>query len=231
MSYRTKDDCLREAERLGIPGYKSMNWRELQSAVAEAVRKEGKAQHAAESTIPGNKYDKYRGYKINIAPEIKPNALRHIPYVEVLGHERITEDVSYLNDGTVNYDSGHPISRDGGEGLLGGTRTIRETSKLVRGHSAAPKENAGIVFDMDKDWFPRVFYKGHVGYLYTHHRLPNFKGMLLEMGEYEKYRKRLSNNNGDVFYACGLLCIKIPVAHQIMREITLEKQAQAERGF
>lgn len=246
--FMNKETLEREAQRLGV-NLDGLKWPEKQQAVFAALTKEKyednldenlsgadtdgdsscvsapffsphvedteKGQTLTESVhvhVPRT-YDPMapmRGKKVVISPEMAATTNQLFGYDEELDEELIVEEVVH------EHDSAYKAGKD----IVTGTYTVKEkTGKKVIAHSALPKIGAGIEFYPDRDWVPIVTYKGRKGYLYTHHRLPNIKQLLIESGYYEEYKSRFQHEP-NVWHAAGkLLCCDINLANSVLREI------------
>jgi len=219
MGYRNKEECLREAQRLGIDTA-GMSWPQLQKVVSSALKTEeimtkiptGFPLRESHEAIgdSGNTIEDYRDYQINIAPEMAQDHKRTIEYVEELGDDFEVEEKSY-DLGEAQLDIAQPIA----------STTFRikgQSGNRVRANSALPRENAGIVFRPGMDLVPVVTFQGRSGYLWTHHRLPNVKALLKEAGAYEKYKDQFKEEP-NIWYSTGLLVCDPSVVHHIFNEI------------
>ena len=231
MAYRSKEDTLKEAERLGID-VSNDDWPTMQRRVKEALERE-KLGMTADRVKRVSPYDSrrnsagmrpYLGKTVYIAPELRPDANRIIRYMEELGDDVEIEEKHY-EAGRVS-DSEFSVSRDYTTGTF---RVKGKTGRKVVAESSIPKENAQIMFRPGIDWFPVVTFNGRSGYLYKHSRFPNFRQALIASGYYEDYKDQLKEEP-NVFYLTGLLCVEPRVAHRIMREIEERVRYIRDRG-
>lgn len=218
MAYRSKEDTINEARRLGID-VSGMSWPEMQKVVGQALKREelgeiSKTVKTPNSIRPEIKaLDAYRDKTILIAPELAPDANRIIRYEEEIGDDLDIEEKSFMGreGGGIEYTAGRDYTT--------GTYKVKgKTGRKVKAECSIPKENAQIIFRPGIDMFPVVTFRGTSGYLLTHHRLPNFKAVLKQSGFYEDYKSMLKDPP-NVFYLTGLLCVDPHVAHNIMNDI------------
>lgn len=218
MAYRSKEDTINEARRLGID-VSGMSWPEMQKIVGQALKREelgeiSKTVKTPNSIRPEIKaLDAYRDKTILIAPELAPDANRIIRYEEEIGDDLDIEEKSFMGreGGGIEYTAGRDYTT--------GTYKVKgKTGRKVKAECSIPKENAQIIFRPGIDMFPVVTFRGTSGYLLTHHRLPNFKAVLKQSGFYEDYKSMLKDPP-NVFYLTGLLCVDPHVAHNIMNDI------------
>lgn len=167
---------------------------------------------------PEDPMEEMRGKTVMIAPEMAQTTRQLFGYDEVLDDDVQVEEVIQGLD--INNNAR-------GEQTDGTLRIIGKTGKKVIARTALPKEGAGITFRPDKDRVPVVTFQGRSGYLWTHHRLPNIKQLLLESGYYEDYRNRFQDEPF-VWHAAGkLLVCDIQLAESVLRDI--ERKAREER--
>lgn len=230
MAYRSKEDTIAEALRLGID-VSGMSWPEMQKVVADALKREelgetNKVHNASKSAVARPEIEALKPYldkTILISPELAPDANRIIRYEEEIGDDIDTEEKSFLG-----YEGGG-IEYTAGRDYTTGTFRIKgKSGRKVKAECSIPKENAQIVFRPGIDMFPVVTFRGVSGYLMTHQRLPNFKNVLVRSGYYEDYKDMLKDPP-NVFYLTGLLCVDPHVAHSIMRDIE-ERVADIRNG-
>lgn len=160
--------------------------------------------------VPYDPMDRMRGKQVMICPEMAPTPNQLFGYEEELDEEIIVEEVKH------DVDSAYRAGMD----LVTGTYTVKEkTGKKVKAHTALPKQGCGIYFRPDVDRVPVVVSQGRRGYLWTHHRLPNIKQLLIESGYYEDYRNRFKDEPY-VWHASGkILCCDIQLAEAVLRDI------------
>lgn len=160
--------------------------------------------------VPFDPMADMRGKRVLICPEMAETPNQLFGYDEELDEEIVVEEVRH------DVDSAYKAGKD----LVTGTYTVKEkTGRKVVAHTALPKEGCGVEFYPDRDWVPVVTHKGRRGYLWTHHRLPNIKQLLIESGYYEDYRHRFKDEPF-VWHASGkLLCCDINLANSVLREI------------
>jgi hypothetical protein len=234
MAYRSKAETIAEAKRLGID-IEGMDWPTMQKVVSTALKKEAledKAPMEIDEIKIGKKdfeemqrrmMEPYLGKTVRISPEMRPDANRIIRYFEELDDEIEVEEKTF-SAGDKSNDNLYNMHRD----YTTGTYIVKgKTGRKVVAESSLPKENAQMIFRPAQDMFPVVTFQGRTGYLYKHHRFPNFQRALIESGYYEDYKDRLKEEP-NVFYLTGLLCVDVSVAHAIMNDI--ERRERAKRS-
>ena len=239
MAYRSREDCEREAERLGID-WKEMSWPELQRAVSNALKLEEMGVEAkTPAKEPAKKprrkkelIDDYIGTTIYLAPELLPERYRLLKYDEDLGPDYdVMERHFDIGDNDQVYDSSgqmddHRTQIDQFHDYTTGTYRLKKRSdRRVTALSSVPKENAGMYFRPGMDYATVVTWKGRAGYLWNHFKYPNVKELLIESGYYQEYKDRFVNEP-NVWYAAGkMLVCDVNLVHQIFKEIE-EKEAK-----
>lgn len=150
-----------------------------------------------------------------IDPEIRGERYQPVKYDEVLGADVDIEEVDMRDKlGSTDLITDRAVS---------GTYRVRKgNGKKVIAQSTIPKINAGIIYDPNVDIVPRVYHGGHEGYLYDHHIFPCIKGLLMQSGQFYKYKHLFNSaeHPENVWYAAGklLVCDK-GVADYVLREI------------
>ena len=223
MAYRNKQETIELANELGID-ISDMTWPEMQRAVSSALKANDNDKRVKGSSKVNRRkarYNKemlpYLDKKILIAPEMYPDAKRYVHYHEELGDDLEIEEISMLGL------EGGKIDWRGTNDMKTGTYRVKgKTGRKVVADSALPRQNAGIGWNLSREWFPVVEFMGQRGYLYRHPSKISFRAMLDDLGVYEDYR-RVLQRHGTLFYLTGLLCIDIGVAENIMKDI--EKRA------
>lgn len=231
--FMDKDVLLKEAERLGLTEQlEGLTWPQQNKLVRDALTERGEIHRAEpqEPVLVPSKYAQaahrvrtikdYRNKIVLVAPELKQTPIQLAKYEEDLGEEPMVEDSNVMDD----WNMGKPLQKD----LVTGTHYITGTTgRRVVAQSTLPKENAEITFRPTVDLVPVVKFQERRGYLFTHHRLPNIKALLIACGHYEEYRKTFSEPPY-VFYLTGLLCCDIDAAHQIFDRIEREEKRKAK---
>lgn len=182
----------------------------------------GKAETA--STDPSDP-NQYNGKTILISPEMAQTTIQLIKYDEELGEELTVEEKSYKDE----FENGanFPMEKD----LYSATYRIKgKTGKKVIAQSTLPKENAGITFRMDRDLFPVVRFKGHIGYLWTHQRLPNVKAALKQSGYYERFKRYFIDDPNAMWHAGGLLVVDAGITLNVIRMIEDAERQRRQGG-
>lgn len=256
MSYRNKEDCIKEAERLGLD-VKGMGWSELQKTVSDALkmeelgvlntRKAPISEEKAENRQPQKKrpqvdvdadaLKQFYGQTIVMSPELLPERYRLVKYDEDLGSE--LEVVERKFD--INPETGAVYDVAGGEvnhenqvdeyhDYTTGTYRIKQRSeRRVTGMASVPKENPGLSFRPGIDLCTVVSFKGKHGYLWKHWTYPNVSALLKAAGDeyYQKYRK-VFKDSPNVWYACGHLVCDPYLVHQVLQEIQEDAKSKRE---
>lgn len=243
MAYRNKEDCLREAKRLGID-VTGMTWPQLQAAVSNAVKQEqgAKPRKKQAKQKPVKKLSQeqrnlmpYLGKTILLSPELAPERYRLVKYDEVLGNEiDVEERVFDMDDndrvfdksgGNVDYDN---IVDEYHDYTTGTFRIKKRGDRKVVAMSSVPKENAGMMFRPGIDYATVVTWRGRAGYLWKHWRYPNVKALLMQSGHYQEY-KHLFKDEPNVWYAAGkqLVC-DVNLVHRVFQEIQEKEARKAE---
>lgn len=244
MAYRNKEDCLKEAKRLGID-VSSMDWPALQKAVSDALKLEKMGvQIDTDNVDTGTPVESekinnvkprvedplipYLDKTILMAPELLPERYRLVKYDEDLGPEldvvERTFDINRETDQVYDVSGGevpHENQIDTYHDYTTGTYRIKERSeRRVKGMASVPKENPMLSFRPGIDWATVVTFKGKSGYLWKHWRYPNVSALLKEAGDeyYQKYRK-VFKDQPNVWYACGHLVCDPYLVHRVLREI------------
>lgn len=254
MAYRNKEDCLKEAERLGIDA-EGMSWPTLQKVVSDALKREELGLHvnardAAPEAVavkagrpkPEVKKERdplapYLDKMIFMSPELKPERYRLLKYDEDLGSEmevverkfdidRETDKVFDVSGGKVDYDNQIDSYHDYNTGTY---RIKARSERRVIGMASVPKENPMLSFRPGVDWATVVTFKGKSGYLWKHWRYPNVSALLKEAGDeyYQKYRK-VFKDQPNVWYACGHLVCNPHLVHRVLKEIEEDAQRRAD---
>lgn len=242
MAYRNKEDCIKEAQRLGID-VSGMSWPELQRVVSKALKHEERGDMdvpAYERFVKPDPIDNmeqrmlrpYLGKTIMLSPELASERYRLVKYDEILGNEIEVEERSFDMDdndrvfdksgGEVNYENVVDQYHD----YTTGTYRIKNRSdRKVVAMSSVPKENAGMFFRPGYDYATVVTWKGRAGYLWKHWHYPNVKALLKQSGYYQEY-KHLFKDEPNVWYAAGKMLVCDPhLVHQVFQEIQ-DKQAK-----
>lgn len=233
MGYRNKEECLKEAARLGIDP-DGMSWQELQKAVRIALTREeigdvGKPTKLAEfvEKAEGDKSPlvkranelvrELKGQTLHIIPEIAPSVTRAIHYDEELGDDVQVEEKYY--------DIRNVDKELGGNGIASGTYILKgKTGRKVIAESALPKENPGREFTFGKDYVDVVTWNGMRGYRWKHVRR-----LLEDSGYYHQFKGRFKQPY--VWYAAGIICCDIGLTNSVFREIEELERTKRERGW
>lgn len=237
MGYRNKEECLKEADRLGID-IAGMTWQQLQKAVRIALTREElgdlgkptevakmveKAEEKAEAEKPAlvKKADEMvkelRGQTLHLIPELAPSVTRAIHYDEELGDDLLVEEKYY--------DIRNVDNELGGNGVASGTYILKgKTGRKVVAESALPKENPGREFTFGKDYVDVVTWNNTRGYRWKHVRK-----LLEDSGYYHQFKDRFRQPY--VWYAAGIICCDIGLTNSVFKEIEELERAKRERGW
>lgn len=231
MGYRNKEECLIQAERLGID-IAGMTWPQLQKAVKEALLKEQLGLPVKKESLEENKpveepkakiqkpkknksktkfyFDQLVGQKIMTSPELAPDVNRAIHYEEELGDDLIVDEKYY---DIRNLD---PVI--GERSMATGTYVIKgKTGRKVIAESALPKENPGESFTFGKDWVHVLEVNGKRGYRWT-----EVKYLLQKSGYYHKYKNEFKQPY--VWYARGIIAVDIDLTNHVFNQIMEEER-------
>lgn len=246
MSYRNKEDCMKEAERLGLD-VEGMSWAELQKAVSDALKLEELGVNSIKAPMEEakvlkkkkkNKVDedeeelrKFYGMNITIAPELAPERYRLVKYDEDLGNELEVEQRKF----DINPDTGQVYDVSGGsvehnqqideyrDYTTGTVRIKKRNERRVTGMASVPKEQPGLSFRPGIDVATVVTFKGKSGYLWKHpsNNHITVSGLLRAAGDeyFQKYRK-VFKDSPNVWYACGHLVCDPYLVHKVLKEIS-----------
>ena len=245
MAYRNKEDCYKEAERLGIDTT-GMSWPTLQKVVSNALKLEEleQAKTPVEEWKPpvrkqakrdDNQINKYFGKTLLLAPELNPERYRLVKYDEVLGDDIEIEERHFdINSADQVFDSsGRPVDYnnviDQYHDYTTGTYVIKKRGdRKVVAQSSVPKENFGLSQRIGYDLFPVVSWNGRYGYLWDHMRYPNVKHALMESGYFQEY-KHMFKDEPNVWYAAGKVLACDPhLVHKVFGEIEEKAKARIE---
>jgi len=155
------------------------------------------------------------------APEQRPTQYQRKKYYETVGTEKMTEDVSF--DIGTRSPFGYEES-----GTKSATYKVVESTRPMTATSTMPKYGCMLTYRPTKELCAVAEYNGHRGYLWTHHRLPNIKGMLQQMGVYEEFKHLWYEGTGRIFYLAGLLCVDIAFTNETFRRIQRELRQRDE---
>lgn len=255
--FMNKQQIREEAERLGID-LTGLTWQQQQQVVSKALRGEepvatptrkqeeqaeierlraeledAKARAAAVPQVPvvfdlGPNHpeptiEDYENAVLMASPMQQPTQYQKQKWFETIGEEKLTEDI-YLGVGNQS-----PFGPDD-EGLKTKTYKVIDTGRPVVATSTMPKYSCLLTWRPTKDLCAVATYGNHRGYLWTHQRLPNVKGLLQQMGVYEEYKHLWQKGTGRIFYLGGLLCVDVAFTDETFRRIQAELRKRAERG-
>lgn len=157
----------------------------------------------------------YENVVLIASPEQRPTQYQKGKWYENVGTQKDTEEISY------DVGKQSPF-HDRESGTKNATYRVTETGRPVEAESTMPKYSALITYRPTRDLCAIAEYGGHRGYLWTHQRLPNIKGMLEQMGAYEEFKSEWQKQTGRMFYLAGLLCCDISFTNSMMERIQRE---------
>lgn len=157
----------------------------------------------------------YENVVLIASPEQRPTQYQKLKWYENVGTQKDTEEISY------DVGKQSPF-HDRESGTKNATYRVTETGRKVEAESTMPKYSALITYRPTRDLCAIAEYGGHRGYLWTHQRLPNIKGMLEQMGAYEEFKGEWQKQTGRMFYLAGLLCCDISFTDSMMERIQRE---------
>lgn len=163
----------------------------------------------------------YENVVLIASPEQRPTQFQRGKYYENVGIEKITTDISY----GVGRDA--PFGSDE-YGVRSSTYKVEEGSRPIMAESTMPKYSALLTYRPTKDLVAVAEYGGHRGYLWTHHRLPNVKGLLDMMGAYDEYKDQWKKGTGRLFYLGGLICCDISFTESMIKRIQRQLKKRDE---
>lgn len=179
--------------------------------------------HVGKAT-PKPSIEDYDNVVLVASPEQRPTQYQRSKWYEELGEDVQTEDVTF------EIGARSPFA-DAESGTKLASYRTRKTGRTVTAESTMPKYSCLLTYRPTKDLCAVAEYGGHKGYLWTHQRLPNVRGMLQQMGVYEEFKSLWQDSSGrNMFYLGGLLCVDIPFTNEALSKIqrTLRKRGDEE---
>lgn len=171
--------------------------------------------------VPQPSIEDYENVVLIASPEQRPVQYQNGKWYENVGTQKDTEEVSF--------DIGRQSPfHDRESGTRNATYRVTETGRPVTATSTMPKYSALITYRPTRDLCAIAEYGGHRGYLWTHQRLPNIKGMLEQMDAYEEYKGEWKKQAGRMFYLAGLLCCDISFTDHMMDKIQRELRKRGD---
>lgn len=164
---------------------------------------------------PAPTIEDYENVVLIASPEQRPTQYQRGKYYENVGTEKITHEVS------LGVGNQSPFGNDE-SGTRSATYTVESTGRPVVAESTMPKYSCLLTYRPTKDLCAVAEYGGHRGYLWTHHRLPNIRAMLQQMGAYEEFKDEWQKGTGRMFYLGGLLCCDIGFTEGMFKRIQRE---------
>lgn len=237
MPFMNKEQLAQKALELGID-LEGLSWQEKQKVVGQAITEANRAQETVREvpvvkqkknvmpTTPNHEptIEDIKGVTVFISPEMPLVANQLYKYEEELGEETKVAPVSFDAEQAASMPS-HKLT----------TATFQvkgKTGRKVVATSSLPRWNAEMTYRPDTDIVPVVTCNGKSGYLWTHHKFPNIKQLLIDSGYYHDYERLFNSRHypNNIWYAAGkLLVVNIETVHSIFREI--EKKAAQQKDF
>ena len=176
--------------------------------------------HVGKAT-PEPTIEDYDNVVLVASPEQRPTQYQRSKWYEELGEDIQTEDVTF------EVGARSPFGETESGAKIASYRT-RKTGRPVTAESTMPKYSCLLTYRPTKDLCAVAEFGGHRGYLWTHQRLPNVRGMLQQMGVYEEFKSLWQDSSGrNMFYLGGLLCVDIPFTNEAFKKI---QRALRKRG-
>jgi hypothetical protein len=234
MPFLNKEELAQKALELGVD-LKGLTWQQKQKAVGKAITEANRAQETVREvpvveqkkklipTTPVHEptIEDIKGVTVFISPEMPLVANQLYKYEEELGYDTKVSPVSFDAEQAASMEP-HKIKS--------ATFQVKgKSGRKVIATSTLPRWNAEMTYRPDRDIVPVVTCNGKSGYLWTHHKFPNIKQLLMDSGYYYDYKRYFNAQHypNNIWYAAGkLLVANIETVHSIFREI--EHKAQQE---
>lgn len=171
--------------------------------------------------VPEPTIEDYENVVLIASPEQRPTQYQRNKYYENVGTQKNTREISF------DIGRNSPFGDSEG-GTKSATYIVEETGRKVEAESTMPKYSALLTFRPTKDLVAVAEYGGHKGYLWTHHRLPNVRGLLDQMGAYDEFKDEWNRQPGRLFYLGGLLCCDISFTDSMMKRIQRELRKRGD---
>lgn len=172
---------------------------------------------------PAPTIEDYENVTLIASPEQRPTPFQRNKWYEVVGTQKDTREVSFDVGGKSPFG-------DDESGTRNATYVVHDTGRPVEAESTMPKYSTLLTYRPTRDLCAVAEYNGHRGYLWTHHRLPNVRAMLDQMGVYEEFKGEWQKAPGRIFYLAGLLCCDIgfteSMFERIQRELRRRQKAE-----
>ena len=162
--------------------------------------------------VPQPTIDDYENVVLIASPEQRPTQYQKVKWYESVGTQKDTEEISF--------DVGNQSPFHGREsGTRNATYRVTDTGRKIEAESTMPKYSALITYRPTKDLVAIAEYGGRKGYLWKHHRLPNIRHLLDQMGVYDEFLPEWQKRNGRLFYMAGLECCDIQFTDYMIKKI------------
>lgn len=237
MPFLNKEELEAKALQLGVD-LEGLTWPQKQKAVGQAITEANRAQETVKEvpvveqkknlipTTPVHEptIEDIKGVTVFISPEMPLVTNQLYKYEEELGEDTKVAPVSF--------DAEQAASMAGHKTKTATFQVKGKTGRKVIATSTLPRWNAEMTYRPDRDLVPVVTCNGKSGYLWTHHKFPNIKQLLMDSGYYYDYKRFFNGQNypQNIWYAAGkLLVANIETVHSIFREI--EHKAKKDSEF
>lgn len=164
--------------------------------------------------VPQPTIEDYENVVLIASPEQRPTKYQKGKWYENVGTQKDTEEISF------DVGKASPF-HDRESGTKNATYRITDTGRKVEAESTMPKYSALLTYRPTKDLVAIAEYGGHKGYLWKHHRLPNIKNLLEQMGAFEEFKEEWQKQR-KIFYLAGLECCDIPFTEYMFEKIQRE---------
>ena len=164
--------------------------------------------------IPQPTIDDYENVVLIASPEQRPTQYQKKKWYENVGTQKDTEEISF------DIGRNSPFN-DQESGNRNATYRVHDTGRKVEAESTMPKYSALLTYRPTKDLVAIAEYNGHRGYLWKHHRLPNVKNLLEQMGAFEEFKSEWQKQR-KIFYLAGLECCDISFTEYMFDKIQRE---------
>ena len=164
--------------------------------------------------VPQPTIEDYENVVLIASPEQRPTKYQKGKWYEYVGTQKDTEEISF------DVGKASPF-HDRESGTKNATYRVTDTGRKVEAESTMPKYSALLTYRPTKDLVAIAEYNGHKGYLWKHHRLPNVKNLLEQMGAFEEFKEEWQKQR-KIFYLAGLECCDIPFTEYMFEKIQRE---------
>lgn len=231
ISEHMKENGITSEQATGKPSRKTTEQEEIARLKQELEKAKAEAKAVPQVPVifdlgtnePEPTIDDYENVVLIASPEQRPTTYQRNKWYEKIGKEIETQEISY----GVGKDS--PFNGDE-SGTRSATYKTIKTNRDLTATSTMPKYSCLITYRPTKDLCAIAEYGGHRGYLWTHQRLPNVKGLLTMMDAYEEFKDRWLEGRGHLFYLGGLLCCDISFTDSMMKRIQIELRKRDRDG-